>query len=247
MDAILNQNILQCKNISVLLTNRESEDSYVESYRLNNIVYSNNKFWGKFSNTHCPIGHEKMGTLDLMSYAYNNFSPVVSTHCINSRMERFSSANAYANISFVSTGHFRKIWSNQQAVSSAPLHEAVLSGLKMKAKIESEDGYTYIVPIHTIVKYEDVDDFVMETEFDGFPEKLRHFKYIDSMESQFLQYLKKNPHVSYIHTDYEFDSEFFLTYFVIRKNEVTHRKLTGKDITISEEFACKSVEIWIEA
>lgn len=246
MDEKLNAYILNCRDVSVVLKNRESKLPYIESYRLNGITYCGGRFWGKFSNVHSPVGHKKVGTFDLLSYAYNNFTPVVCTHSINSRMERFISANAYSEISFVATGDFRKIWGSEKGYSNNILQEAVLSGLKMKVKIESSDGYIYIIPVHTIVNYEDNGDFVLETEFDGFPEKLRHFTYIESIAAAFERNFKEYPQASYLHTDYEFDREFFLTYFSISKQGIKHYVRCEEGNIDPVEFDFKYYEVWIE-
>ncbi len=243
----LNLDILACKNINVILKVRESELPYTESYRFNNIVFSEGRFWGKFANVHSPIGHEEVGSLDLLSYSYNNFSPVVCTHSLNNRMERFYSANAYSEISFVSNGNYRKIWSCGRNNSSDLLTEAMASGLSMKAKIESTDGYVYIVPVHTIVMYEDKSDFVIETEFDGYPEKLRHFKYIEAIASKLNGCIGGSFQAPYTHTGYEFNSAFFLTYFVIKRNQLKHVRIVDGGNLTSSVVDYKEIEIWSES
>ncbi len=246
MDENLNQDLLHCKNISVVLKNRNSGRAYIESYRLNNIIFSGGRFWGKFSNAHCPHGHKNVGPFDPLSYAYNNYTPVVCTLSLNNRMEKFTSANAYSDISFVATGSYRKIWSKGADDEVLPVYNAIESGLKMKVIIESADGYFYIMPVHTIVMFEDNKDFVLETEFDGVPEKLRHFSYIETIANQFREYSKANPKVSYFHTDPVFNSEYFLTYFAITKTEVFQKRVDDNGAFESVSFDCNRAEIWLE-
>ncbi len=247
MDDRLNQDLLECKNISVVLKSRKSEDPYIESYRLNNLVYSGGRFWGKFSNAHSPHAYTKVGIgpWESLSYAYNNFAPVVCTLSLSSRMERYSSANAYADISFISTGLYRKLWTLGERDLNNVLHEAVIAGLKMKMKIESADGYVYILPVHAIVFFEEKDEFTIETEFDGIPEKLRYFQFAEGMALKFHEFMKKNPNSPYVYTDTNFNGEFFLTYFGIKNNRLTQRKIDGDSMT-DVEFKYENVEIWIE-
>jgi len=47
--------------------------------------------------------------------------------------------------------------------------------LNIKTVIESDDGYTYVLPIHTLEVYQEEGVFAEETEYDGYPEQFRHF------------------------------------------------------------------------
>ncbi len=247
MEDRLNKDILACKNISVVLEKRESESPYIESYRLNSLIYKEGEFWGKFSNSHCPHGHPEVGNWELLSYAYNNFSPVVCTLSLNSRMERYSSANAYSNISFTATGHYKKIWSMDENSGSGVLHEAVVSGLRMKARIATADGFVYVLPVHTIVMYKDTGDFFLQTEFDGIPKKITDFEAVNNISCQLYEYMEKNPGTPYVATEPKFNSDYFLTYFCIKNNMLTQRVFDNGGNLLNEEVDYIEVDIWIEA
>ncbi|MEY8203535.1 MAG: hypothetical protein RPR40_00560 [Bermanella sp.] len=243
----ISNDVLACKNISVILRNRENGRPYVESYRLTNLVYCEGRFWGKCANVHSPLGHDKMSASDSLSYAYNNFSPVVCTLSLNTRMQRYISANAYSDISFVASGQHSMVWSSDDESSVSLLLKTVLSGLKTKVVIEVSDGYVYILPVHTIIFYEENKCFELETEFDGFPERLRDFNSFDAMADQFKSFLKANPSISHVNSSYDFNSKFFLTNFLLRNNEVIHRSISDEGNVVSENIEYKSVKIWCES
>jgi len=183
--------LLCCRDISVVLRKRPEGRQYVESYLLKNLVLSNGQFRGKFANVHPALVTDKLPQMNLLSYVYNNFSPVVCTMSLADRMERYYSADAYSEIKFRANGHYSRIWKGPGGDYNTAILEAVKSGLKMKALIESTDGYTYILPLHTVEVYEKEFDFNAETEFDGYPERLRHFKNIESLGHEFVDFLKK--------------------------------------------------------
>ncbi len=246
MDSELNQDILNCKNVSVVLRKRESSNVYIEGYRLNNIVYQNGRFWGKFANAHCPHGHKGVGPWELLSYAYNNYSPVVCILSVSQRMERYSSANAYSDISFVASGNYRKIWSIDEGNSNGELQKSIVFGRKLKAKIESTDGFIYVVPVHTIVMFEETGSFEIETEFDAIPNKIRNFDSMEDIASQFSSFLEKNPSVPYVSTDSKFNRDFFLTYFAITNTSIYQRLIDGNGDIKNDKFKFNKVEIWAE-
>ncbi len=247
MDKEINSELLICRDISVVLRNRADRRQYIESYLLHNIVYSNGQFWGKFANVHPPAGHDELPQQNMLSYAYNNFSPVVCTMSLSDRMERYYSADAYSEITFVANGRYRKIWSGPGGGYNSAILESVRSGLKMKALIESNDSYIYVLPIHTLEVYEEERDFFAETEFDGYPERFRHFKEIELLGKRFTEFVKDEPNAPYAHTGYDFSKPYFLSSFLIKRDSVLHRVYDENYKLSFEEFAISKVEIWVES
>jgi len=248
---IMNENIvddvLLCRDVSVVLANREEkEKNYIESYQLNNFIVFEDKFWGKCANVHSPIGHDDRDNMYSLSYAYNNFSPLVCSMSLSERMERFISDDAYSSIKFISTKNYKKIWSNGKANEAKNIFEKVGGGAKLKALIESEDGYIYIVRLHTVECSVNDDIFVAESEFDGYPEKLRYFKKMEELGGMFLKNMSKDNYTPYQATKRRYDTPFFLSSFVIKDRSVSIRKHDLKSKIITSDIKFKRVEIWCE-
>ena len=244
MDII--QELINCKDISVVLRNRTSQKQYVESYLLKNIVLLNGKFWGKFSNVHPPFGHNGLSKSNMIAYAYNNFSPLVCTMSLPERMERYYSTEAYSELRFIANCSYKKIWSGPSGGYNSAIQEAVVSGLKMKVLIESLDGYVYIMPLHTFEVYEKEKEFVAESEFDGYPELLRSFDKATYLGERLQELKRLSPHLEYASTGYEFSKPYFLSSFLITNNKILKRDFTGGDEYELNEYTCGRVEIWAE-
>jgi len=239
--------LLCCRDISVVLRKRPEGRQYVESYLLKNLVLSNGQFWGKFANVHPPSGHEQISQFNMMSYAYNNFSPVVCTMSLSDRMERYYSSDAYSQVHFRANGHYKKIWTGPADGNISDILESVNSGLKMKAIIESTDGYIYVMPLHTFEVYENDNKFVAETEFDGYPERFRYFKDVEMMGQRFTDFTRETPEIIYAQTGYEFQKPYFLTSFLIKNNSILHRIYDKDNRLHLVDFSFKKVEIWAES
>ena len=240
--------VLLCSDVSVVLANGEtSERKYIESYPLTNFIVFEDKFWGKFANVHPPFGHDERENVYSLSYAYNNFSPVVCTMSLCERMERFVSSDAYSSIQFLSTKHYKKIWSIGKNSEVKNIYEKIRCGIKLKALIESEEGYIYIVPLHTVEC--DVNDnlFSAESEFDGYPEKLRYFKKMEQLGSIFLKNMTKDNYAPYQSTDRRYNIPFFLTSFLIKNDSISIRKHDQKNKITTSDMSCKRVEVWCES
>ncbi len=238
--------IFKGRDISVILKNRAEGAQYIESYLLKNLVVSEGKFWGKLANVHPPVGHEQLPQMNPLAYAYNNFSPVVCTMSLAGRMERYYSADAYSEIKFLANNRFKKIWCGPGGEYSAAILESVASGLKMKALIESVDGYTYVMPLHTFEVYEKENDFIAETEFDGYPERFRLFKDIEVLGGRFTKFMKENPGIPYASTDFDFSKPYFLSSFLIKKDSILHRMHDQDNKVHLVDFKYRKVEVWVE-
>jgi len=239
--------VLLCRDISVVLANGEvNERSYIESYLLNNFIVFRDKFWGKFANVHPPFGHDDRDNIYSLSYAYNNFSPVVCSMSLSERMERFVSSDAYSSIKFFSTRHYKKIWSNGKNDEIKNIFENVSKGVKLKALIESEEGYIYIVPLHTVECNVNDDSFSAESEFDGYPEKLRYFNKMEELGGLFQRNMGKDDYVPYQTTNRRYNTQFFLTSFLIKNSSVSIRKHDQENKMTTSEMNYERVEIWCE-
>jgi len=95
--------------------------------------------------------------------------------------------------------------------------------LNIKTVIESDDGYTYVLPIHTLEVYQEEGVFAEETEYDGYPEQFRHFYEMEKLGERFTEAVKKMIEGQYVLTGYAFSKPFFLTSFIIKKDEILHR------------------------
>ena len=241
----ISSQLLECKDIWVVLENRYG-DKYIESYELPNILYSNNEFWGKFRNVHSAYGHNELDQTQTLSYAYNNFSSIVCTSSLTARIQRYYSTFAYSSLNFIAKGHYRKIWDFNDGGRISELIESIKSGLRIKVKIESKDGYTYIIPAHTVEAYEKQNKFVVETEFDGYPEQLRHFSAIKDFQVKLDATLPQCQPPAYPVTKYTQTNSFFVTSFFITPRGVFHRGLAVDGKLKQNSFAHESAEIWVE-
>jgi hypothetical protein len=237
--------VLDCKNLIVILKNRYGE-KYTEHYHLSNILYSSGKFWGKFRNIHQAKGHINIDESNTVAYAYNNFCNLISTCCLKDQLGRYYSAYAYASIEFKCRGNYKKIWSNIEKNNIKGVSNAVNNGLNLKLKIEDNDGYIYIVPVHTVEVYDNGQYFTLETEFDGYPENLRHFSTLNDLGKKFDNVISKGIDKGYPSIEFH-KTEIFLTSFSIMRSEVViHRRLTPDNKIVSEEMDIKSLEVWSE-
>jgi len=240
------KDILNCKDLYVLLTNNNGKFNYLESYRLTNVFYSDNQYWGKFSNVHAAIGHNDIKSNQPLSYAYNNFSSVVCTSGLTSRTKRFFSANTYRSMEFKTRGLFTEVWSMASNGPILGIYQAVKSGCRMKVKIESHDNTVYILSLHTIEVDIDEGLFFAETEYDGYPEELRQVDQIRHIESLFNDAQEKSG-ISSPSTNYCENSDFFLTSFRIYSDHLLHRFVDGKGDVKDEVYKAKNVSIWQES
>lgn len=238
--------ILSCSDLIVVLENRYG-DQYIESYMLPNILYSKGQFWGKFRNVHASDLHIDINNSNSISYAYNNFSNVVSTSCLSDRLERYYSAYSYSSVNFHTRGSYSKIWSNIANNKNIELiSKAVKEGARLKIKLEDNDGYTYILPVHTIEVFEKANNFTLETEYDGYPERLRYFQAIEKLSSYMDSELVNYSAPNYPATKFE-ETIFFLTSYIIKKNGSISKRSISDTLSIdTEEIQYSYVELWVE-
>ncbi|MEY8203533.1 MAG: hypothetical protein RPR40_00550 [Bermanella sp.] len=240
--------LIQCmlsgQDLYVVLKNRFGE-KYVESYSLPTVILHEGRFWGKFSNVHSTVGHFDLENSRTLSYAYNNFSEVVCTVALNSFTHRFYSSNVYSSVDFICKGRYEKIFDNYNRSNVSLLSEAVRSGLRLKVIIKGDDGYRYIVPIHTLEVFLDDDRFNMETDFDGFPSVLKNYDWVNNLSQDFNDSIGLFKPPSYPGTRYFHKQDFFLTSFLwsgtcMYKREVKENKI------IDELFEYETIEIFAE-
>ncbi|MFT6733848.1 MAG: hypothetical protein ACI892_000447 [Marinobacter maritimus] len=237
--------ILSCSDLIVVLENRYG-DQYIESYLLPNILYSKGQFWGKFRNNHSSDTHIGINNLNSISYAYNNFSNIVSTSCLHDRLERYYSAHSYSSVNFHTRGNYSKIWSNIENNNITLISKAVKEGARLKVKLEDNDGYTYILPAHTVEVFEKDNNFTLETEYDGYPERLRHFQAIEKLSSYMDSELVNYSAPNYPATNFE-ETIMFLTSYIIKKNGFILKRSISNTLSIDrEELQYNNVEIWVE-
>jgi hypothetical protein len=239
------EDILDCKDLWVVLENRYG-DQYVESYELPNVLYSKGEFWGKFRNVHSAHGHDVVDQTQTLSYAYNNFSSVVCTCGLANGLQRYYSSYAYSSLNFITKGSFRRIWSSNDGGKISDLIESIRRGLRIKVKIESSDGYTYILPAHTIEALEKEEDFVVETEYDGYPDQLRYFSGIKNIQVEFDKSMTKCTPPLYPSTKFVKAESFFITSFFVSSKGVAQRYIEESGGVIQKLFDCIKAEIWVE-
>lgn len=240
------KDILNCKDLYILLTNNNGKYNYLESYRLTNVFYSDNRYWGKFSNVHAAVGHNDIKSNQPLSYAYSNFSSVVCTSGLTSRTKRFFSANTYRTMEFKTKGVFTEVWSMATNGPILGIHHAVNSGCRMKVKIESHDENIYILNLHTIEVDVDAGLFFAESEYDGYPEELRQVEQIRHLECLFNDAQNKSG-ISSPSTNYCENSDFYLTSFRIYNDHLLHRSFDEKGNVIEKAYNAKNVSIWQES
>ncbi len=249
MEIDLIDSILSCEDLYVILENRWG-DRYVESYKLPNILYSDGKYWGKFRNVHGAYGHPNIEDNQILSYAYNNFSNVVCTSGMINRYERFYSSHAYGSLKFITRNKYNKIWqsnSNNNNNNIDSLLNSVKNGLNLKLLIKSIDNYTYILPIHTAEIYEKEKRFSIYTEYDGYPESLRHFELISQLSDTFDSLINTNQEYQYPVKSPINNSNFFLTFFYFNDNSLKKVTTSESGYIDDVKFDYEKVEIWSEA
>lgn len=244
MDKNLITNILSCKDLIVVLKNRYG-NQYVESYLLPSILYSNDEFWGKFRNVHAADLHEGINNQNTVSYAYNNFSNIVSTSCLRDRLERYYSSYTYSSIKFHTRGSYSRIWSSIEDSNIQLLSKAVKEGARIKVKLEDNDGYTYILPAHTVEVYEQDNYFTLDTEYDGYPERLRHFQAIKDLSLYMDSELEKLTKPDYPTTAFT-ETAFHITSYIIKNNRIFKRSINNQLKTTRLEITYKYMELWAE-
>jgi len=244
LDNDVNQEILGCKDLFVVLSNSTGNYDYIESYKLTNIIYSDDKFWGKFPNVHSACGHNEIKSNQSLSYIYNNFSNVVCTSGLMTQVKRFFSSDTYASMKFRTKGEFRKIWS-QSGGDLEEMEDAVRQSRRLKLKIESQDNYTYILPLHTVEVDKAANEFYAETEYDGYPEEIRRFKLISNIEDQFKK-ANQEMGITCPSTNYLENSEFFLTSFRVYTNRIVQRYFSNNQTVLEKEFVPNEISIWEE-
>ncbi len=241
----INNDILACKDLFVVLSNNSGDYDYIESYRLTNVFYFNEKFWGKFSNVHSACGHADIDQRHILSYAYNNFSNVVCTSTLLDRAKRFYSAHTYATMEFNVKGDFQQVWSGEGGGDIEVLYEAVRLSKRLKLKVESAEGRNYILPLHTVEVDKTARVFYAETEYDGYPEEIRDFSATYDIEDLFEKAVNESG-VSCPSTNYCKNSNFFLTSFKVYKDRIIHRYFDGNNNICERAYLAKNVSIWQE-
>lgn len=245
MDNKLTDSILSCSDLFVILKSRYG-GNFIESYYLSNILYSSEKFWGKFRNIHTADTHRDIKNTALLSYAYNNFSDVVCSSSLPEKLERYYSSHAYSSLKFITKNKYIKIWNSHDLKDIAPIRNAINNGRKLKVKIEDKEGYIYIIPAHT-VEVHDNGSLSFETEYDGYPERLRYFQSVQQIDHQFKSILDKIEPPNYPASSYD-PCQFYLTSFIRMINgDLIHRSYQkGSDNFHHEKFNFKTLELWSE-
>jgi len=245
MKNTLIDSILECKDLIVRLNYKHGSQCEV-NYLLPNILYSSNKFWGKFKNIHSSdtlIGIENKNAI---SYAYNNFSNVISTSCLTESLERYISSDPYSSIEFHTRGNYKKIWCHKDNQDIEAISKAAKEGLKIKVKIEDSEGYTYIVPAHTIEIFGQEKKFTLETEYDGYPERLRYFQNISEISDIFDSNIGESTPNQYPSINFT-KNIFYLTSFLLKKNGLLlQRSFNNSGGFTHTQASYKKLEIWAE-
>ncbi len=237
--------ILQGRDLYVVLENRMGR-KYVESYNLSTIVLFEDKYWGKFRNNHAPMGHDQINPLHCLSYIYNNFCDVVCNMSLSMGVQRYCFASSYANLEFFVKGEYERIWDDKNKGNIALMEELVRAAVPMKVIIKARDGFTYITPVHTIEVYDDGESFGIDTEYDGFPDRIRNFGEIFELNSRLQEVANKSPPEAYIATNYQTGTAFFLTSFMVNNNAICHRKINGAGQLVNDIFEFESVAVYAQ-
>lgn len=235
--------LLKCKDLYVVLENR-FQRKYIESYNLNNIFIRDLKFWAKFKNVHCASGHIGIDDRQSLSYAYNNFVDLVCCFGLDKKTCRYYSSYAYSSIRFITKGCFSKIWSSYEGGDIEYMYGCVSNAHKFKVIIKSKDKSIYILPVHTLEVYEDYSNFMLYTEFDGFPDSIRDYEnqvtYSDTMNSK-ISSLDKDGYPS---MNFMSNVQFFSTHFVLNSNTLIH-KISGDNGLEAKKVEFDLIEIWV--
>ena len=248
MSVITPDNILQeiesCSDLSIILKSRYGEE-YVESYNLPFILKAGDKFWGKFQNVHAVDKSMGVPVPGVGAYLYNNFSDVVCCSYFQQKMERYYSLKAYSHAEFKCRSKYKKIFDSRNKSSIDELREYVLAGKKLKAKITDHHEYTYILKLHTVEVYK--NKIFAECEFDGVPEKVRYFQFIEDLNVQFEQMESSYVAPNYPATHYV-NSAFYLTNFLYESgnNTLIRRFYTPEGELSGEQLDFNEYEIWGE-
>ena len=235
--------IARGEDLHVVLENRYGRP-YVESYGLTNIFMKDDCFWAKFRNVHASVGHQEIEQGQSLSYAYNNYCDLVCLSGFDKRVVRYYSAEAYTRMEFVTKGEPRTVWHSGRAHSNdlSALFQCVNSAVKLKAKIVSQDGYIYIMPLHTVEVYQDLSGFVAYTEYDGYPEYLRHMHEHAELQAKFAAVRASKPGDYYANTAFLTGMEFFTTHFILTAEHLKHRHLVNAEWQ-NQDVPAQSVEI----
>lgn len=246
-DATILDHIDRCGDLWVRLTNRHGTPTYTESYNLSTLMLCGPRVWGKFRPVHSPLYLREMMGRDLVhpgvgvSYHYNNFARVVCSSSMATNSVRMFSSHTYRSMEFVSRGTFRPLWTRGRDTTYEPIAEAVRRCHRLKARVVA-DGYTYIVPIHTMEAWDDGGGFSCQTEYDAFPDLLRYFTRIAAIEENLDRGLgeaaegESNNFLS----NHE---PFFGTYFCITSEQIYHMDFASAAWTA---FTADEVSIWGE-
>lgn len=228
-------------DIWVVLKNRFGPVNYTESYHLTNIVMAEDRFWGKFREVHAAHGlatmtNEAYDRNGPMAFAYNNFAPMVCSAAMARSMTRFFSSLAYAELRFIASRKYTRLWDWGSPRTDA-MAKAVVEGRALKLMLRSADGYFYSIPIHT-VEVEANGAFNAYSWFDGYPEALRHFSWAEEFATQLEEVNGKVPDYS---SSFVIESPFFYPYFRISSD--LGALLIDPKTDKSEPFATLSIEI----
>ncbi len=237
--------ILQGDDLYVVLESRRGR-KYIESYNLSTILVHGNKFWAKFKNNHAPIGHEHINPLHSISYIYNNFCDVVCTMSLSMGVQRFCSSNSYSKLDFFVKGSYDRIWDNTNQGDVKLMEELVRCAAPMKVIIKAKDGFTYIIPAHTVEVYDDDRSFAIDTEYDGFPCRIKDLNSIDVLDKKLKEVTRISPLESHAGTKYQHDKPFFLTSFMISENSICQREIDDGGNLVNKIFEFYSVEVLAE-
>ncbi len=229
------------ENLYVILENRYGRP-YVESYELTNVFMKGDRFWGKFRSVHASVGHLDIEQGQRLSYAYNNYCDLVCLSGFDQQVVRYYSAEAYTRMDFKTQGSSQCIWRSGESDLNG-LFSCVNNAQQLKIRIESLDGYVYVMPLHTVEVYKDLSGFVAYTEYDGYPEYIRHFDEHHELEEKFKSVRESKPGEFYANTSFLNNMEFFTTHFVITAEYLKHRYLKDGD-WVNVDISARSVSIF---
>ncbi len=120
---------------------------------------------------------------------------------------------------FFTKNNYKKIWSDSEGGDLNDIMNSVKQGLVLKLLVVSQDGYTYIIKCHTTEVYNGNNKFSIQTDYDGFPDRLRYFKAIRNLGERYdeLQGESNYEEARYISTKF-IKTEFFLTSFIFNSD-----------------------------
>lgn len=142
---------------------------------------------------------------------------------------------------FRSGSHFTELW--RPGATIGPVRTAVEDGRRLKARI-AFDGYRLVVPVHTLEAHDDGQSFTAYTDYDGFPELLRHLTVFGRLCDQLRAECRRRPDEGALILEGPPQDSVFLSYFKISPDGVWHFDETAGDW---RSQPCNDVVLLVEA